>query len=205
MKGVIISLQENGKSTTSDQRGNFAFSGLKPGQYKLNFSYIGYDSKTQTVQVVADQVARLNMELGTEIVELDTFVVRGQAIGQARALNRQRSSLGLSNFVSADAVGRFPDQNVAESLQRLPGLSIEKDQGEGRFVSIRGIDPNLSNVSIDGVILPAPEGESRSVALNVIPNDILETIQVSKVITPDMDADAIGGSINIETKSALSF
>ena len=203
MKGVKIILSGTSRESSSDERGRFSFDGVKAGEYSVIFSYLGYSAVTKTIEVEAGETSIIQIEMGTDLVELDDYVIQDFAVGQARALNRQRTASSLSNFVSADAVGRFPDQNVAESLQRLPGVSIEKDQGEGRFVSIRGIDPNLSNVSIDGVSLPSPESEARSVALDVIPNDVLETIRVTKVITPDMDADAIGGSIDIETKSAF--
>jgi len=135
--------------------------------------------------------------------ELEELLVLGQRSSQASAINQQRVSNRISNVVSADAIGQFPDQNAAESLQRLPGLSIERDQGEGRFVGIRGIDPNLNNVTINGLNIPSPESGVRSVALDVIPSELIQTLEVSKSVTPDMDGDAIGGSVEVTSVSAF--
>jgi TonB-dependent receptor len=106
--------------------------------------------------------------------------------------------------LTRDAIGQFPDQNVAESLRRLPGVNVLNDQGEGRFVSVRGLDPELNATSLNGVRVPAPESDVRSVALDVISSDIIESIEVKKSLTPDMDADTIGASIDIETTSAFA-
>src|SRR3546814_319273 len=131
------------------------------------------------------------------------MLVIGQAANQASALSRQRAADGVENVLTRDAIGQFPDQNVAESLRRLPGVNVLDDQGEGRFVSIRGLDPELNASSVNGVRLPAPESDVRSVALDVISSDIIESIEVKKSLTPDMDADAVGGSIKIKTTSAF--
>src|SRR5699024_3405932 len=94
--------------------------------------------------------------------------------------------------------------NVGESLKRIPGISIQNDQGEARYIQIRGTSPGLSNVSINGEQVASPEGDSRSVTLDMIPSDLLGSIEVTKALTPDMDGDAIGGSVNLATKSAIS-
>ena len=99
-------------------------------------------------------------------------------------------------------IGRFPDPNIAEALQRVPGLSVFRDQGEGRYVLVRGSEPRLTAVSIDGVETPAPDGQFRFVALDVIPSDQFAYMEVNKTLMPDMDADGIGGAINLVTRSA---
>lgn len=137
---------------------------------------------------------------GANSVEI---LVIGQGANQASALSRKRASDVVSDVLTRDAIGQFPDQNVAESLRRLPGVNVLNDQGEGRFVSVRGLDPELVSSSVNGVRLPAPESDVRSVALDVISSDIIESIEVKKSLTPDMDADTIGASIEIETTSAF--
>jgi TonB-dependent receptor len=203
LEGVRVSLLGTGIEDTTSRSGAYSLDGIEPGSYEVRFDYVGANPLVRSVQLSSGEVEILNIGIDGEVVELDEFVITATDLGTARAINAQRAADSLTTIVASDAIGQFPDQNVAESLQRLPGLSIEKDQGEGRFVSIRGIDPDLSNVSIDGAVLAAPEGESRAVALDVIPNEVVEFLEVTKVITPDMDADAIGGTINIRTKSAF--
>ena len=121
--------------------------------------------------------------------------------GQSKAINQQRNSINITNVISADQVGRFPDQNVGDALKRIPGINVEYDQGEARFGHVRGTAPEYNSVTIDGDRIPSAEAETRSVQLDLIPADMVQSIEVSKVVTPDMDADAIGGSINLVTKS----
>lgn len=141
------------------------------------------------------------------VLQLEAFKVEGQRAGQARALNRQRDAASLRNIVTSDSLGRFPDQNAAESLQRVTGVSLERDQGEGRFITIRGLDPDLNNTQLNGIALPAAGGieeGARKVNLDVIASDLIESIEVTKAVTPDMDGDAIGGSVNIVSQTAFS-
>jgi TonB-dependent receptor len=141
------------------------------------------------------------------VVEMEAFKVEGQRAGQARALNRQRDAASFRNIVTSDSLGRFPDQNAAESLQRVTGVSLERDQGEGRFITIRGLDPDLNNTQLNGIALPAAGGieeGARKVNLDVIASDLIESVEVTKAVTPDMDGDAIGGSVNIVSQTAFS-
>ena len=131
------------------------------------------------------------------------ILVIGQAANLSSALSRKKEADGVSDVLTRDAIGQFPDQNVAESLRRLPGINVLNDQGEGRFVSVRGLAPDLVSSSLNGVRLPSPESDVRSVALDVISSDIIESIEVKKTLTPDMDADTIGASVEIETTSAF--
>ena len=133
-----------------------------------------------------------------EIVTIDAPLLEGQA----KALNQQKESLNIQNVVSADQIGRFPDPNAAEATQRIPGITIERDQGEGRYVQVRGTEARLNSMMINGERIPSPEGDIRAVALDVVPADLLESIEVSKALTADMDADSIGGAVNLITKGA---
>jgi TonB-dependent receptor len=136
---------------------------------------------------------------GEDTQTLDKVIVVGQRAMMESAVNMQRNSDTVESVLTKDGVGQFPDQNVAESLRRLPGINILDDQGEGRFVSVRGLDPTLNASSVNGVRLPAPEADTRAVALDVLPSELIQSIQVKKTLTPDMDADTIGASIEIET------
>ncbi len=205
LEGVIVSIQGTQHETISNGAGEYIFRNVAPGDHTLQFIYVGLEAINKKVTVVAGQRAYVNLNVSDEVYDMGEMSITGSLIGQARALNIQKSATTLKNVVASDAFGRFPDQNAAEILSRLPGVSVELDQGEGRYVVIRGIDPDLSNVSVDGVAIPSPESNTRRVALDVIPSDILDTLEVTKSVTPDMDGDTIGGSVNIKTKSAFDY
>lgn len=140
-----------------------------------------------------------------ETVEIEEVLVFGQLPANKSAITKQRDADNNISIIDAKAMGAFPDQNVSEALQRLPGVSIERDQGEGRFVAVRGMNPDYNSVSINGVNVPSPDSGRRAVALDVIPNDLIGSIQVTKTITADKDADSLGGAIEINSISAFDF
>ncbi|WP_300355151.1 TonB-dependent receptor plug domain-containing protein, partial [uncultured Alcanivorax sp.] len=135
--------------------------------------------------------------------ELETVRVIGQAASIDKALASQKAADNIETTVNADAIGQLPDANVSESLQRLPGVSIERDQGEGRFVRVRGLAPDFNAATINGIQTPAPEADKRAVALDVVPADLIESLTVVKSLTPDMDANSLGGTIEVKTLSAF--
>lgn len=129
--------------------------------------------------------------------------VIGQAASIDKSLKEQRRSDSVKSVVSADGVAQLPDENVAEAVQRLPGVSVERDQGEGRFVSVRGLGPDLNAVTINGTLIPSPNADSRAVALDVLPAELVQSLSVVKTLTPDMDANSLGGTIEVESLSAF--
>jgi len=129
--------------------------------------------------------------------------VTGTRLAEAKALQTQKIANNFIDSLYANDVGKLPDQNVAEAVKRLPGLSVANDQGEGRYVIIRGIDPNLVNVTINGQTMPAPEPDGRQVKLDDIPSAMIASVVVTKSLTPDQDANAIGGEVNIRTLTAF--
>lgn len=138
-----------------------------------------------------------------ETAPQDEIIVSGRRAADRAALESKRDSNAQVDEVRADDVGRLPDQNVAETLRRLPGLSVANDQGEGRYLTVRGVSPNLLNVTLNGQTAAAPEPDSRQVKLDDIPSALIGAVTVSKTLTPDMDANAIAGAANIETVSAF--
>ncbi len=131
------------------------------------------------------------------------IVVTGTRAGERKAIEEKRTADNLVEAVFANDVGKLPDQNVAEAVRRLPGLSVANDQGEGRYVIIRGINPDLVNVTLNGMTLPAPEPEGRQVKLDDIPSALISAVVVTKSLTADQDANAIGGSVDVRTLSAF--
>ena len=202
-EGAEIEIVELRRQTTSKKDGSFEFTDVPAGEYSIKVDYLGAKTLTATVTVKHDQRAVIDFEIGGEEALIDNIIVYGQAAGTLSALNRQRSADGLVNVLDADAIGQFPDANVSEALQRVPGVFIERDQGEGRFVGIRGLEPDLNSAQINGLSIAAPERDRRSVALDVIPSELIERLEVTKTITPDKDGDAIGGIIDVKSISAF--
>ncbi len=135
--------------------------------------------------------------------DAESIVVTGDLAAQRKAIADKRNAFNTVETLQANDVGKLPDQNVAEAVKRLPGLSVANDQGEGRYVIIRGIDPNLVNVTLNGQTLPAPEPDGRVVKLDDLPSAMIQSISVSKSVLPNQDANAIGGSVDIKTKNAF--
>jgi len=189
--------------TATNREGRFRVAGLPAGRHTVDVDFIGYAPQRFTVEVTAESGARAEVVLVSTTQTLDRVEVRATRDAQALALNQQRTTTNYTNVVSADLLGRFADANVAEATQRIPGVAIERDQGEGRYVSVRGAPLEFTSVSVDGLPLSAPNATRRAVELDTIPSDVIAALEVTKALTPDMDGDAIAGNINIRTQSAL--
>ncbi|WP_331345878.1 TonB-dependent receptor [Cellvibrio sp. UBA7661] len=203
LQGAKVRIQELNREAVSQRDGRFVFLDVKAGNYTLVTSYIGADNVERKIVVQDQKTTRENFNLIGVSGLVENVIVIGQAAGINKSLNKQRSADNIITAVSADSIGQFPDTNVSESLQRLPGLSIERDQGEGRYVRVRGMSPDFNAVTINGVGVPGPDADRRAVALDVIPSDLLENLTVTKSVTPDMDANSLGGSIDVQSLSAF--
>ncbi|MEL5893527.1 TonB-dependent receptor [Bacteroides sp. GD17] len=201
LPGASIYIEKLHTGVTSDVNGFYTFSNLDPGTYTVKVSYVGYSPVELKITIPAGRTLEKDVVLN-EGLELQEVVVGGAFQGQRRAINSQKNNLGVTNVVSADQVGKFPDSNIGDALKRISGINVQYDQGEARFGQVRGTSADLSSVTINGNRIPSAEGDTRNVQLDLIPADMIQTIEVNKVITPDMDADAIGGSINLVTKNS---
>ena len=190
-------------SAVTDRGGRFRIQGISEGVQHLEVSYIGYYTRKVEIRISGAGTVVEPIALNVNPIALSTMVIEGLRQRQMQALNQQKTAENIKNVVAADLIGRFPDPNTAEAIQRIPGVSVRRDQGEGRLVQVRGTEARLTSVMINGDQLPSPEGEIRSVALDVIPADQIATIELNKALTPDMDADGIGGAINLVTRKAL--
>ncbi len=200
LPGATVLVQSQKTGTVSDVNGFYRLPAIAAGNYEVTVSYIGFKAQTQEISVNAGETKELNFKLQAGI-DIDEVVVNGALQGQSKALNQQKNSMNITNIISSDQVGRFPDQNVGDALKRIPGINVQYDQGEARFGNIRGTSPEYNSVAIDGDRIPSAEAETRSIQLDLIPSDMIQSIEVNKVVTADMDADAIGGSVNLVTKS----
>jgi TonB-dependent receptor len=192
------------QGASADMQGNYTISGVQPGNYQIRASYLGYEEEVLEVTVQANQVTVVDFSLKESATELSGVTVYGQLTrGQARALNEQKNAPNIKNVVSSDQFQLFPDRNAAETVARIPGVSISYDQGEGELVQIRGIGPQYNSLTVNGQRIPAPDPDlGRAVGLDLLNQDLMENIVVTKALTPDMDGDAIGGNINFQMKQA---
>lgn len=201
LPGASVYIEKLRTGVTSDVNGFYTFSNLDPGTYTVKVSYVGYSPVEMKITIPAGHTLEKDVMLN-EGLELQEVVVGGAFQGQRRAINSQKNNLGITNIVSADQVGKFPDSNIGDALKRISGINVQYDQGEARFGQVRGTSADLSSVTINGNRVPSAEGDTRNVQLDLIPADMIQTIEVNKVVTSDMDGDAIGGSINLITKNS---
>jgi len=202
LPGANVFLQGTALGAATNLKGEYLIPAVPAGEYVLIVSYIGYKKVMIPINVTADKITRQDVKLQFEVIEGQAVVVTAQLEGQARAINQQLSANTIVNVVSSDKIQELPDQNAAESLGRLPGISIQRDAGEGTKVVIRGLSPKFNSITVNGERIPSTEAVDRSVDLSMISPDMLAGIEVFKALTPDKDADAIGGTVNFVIRKA---
>lgn len=200
--GANVFIEGTSLGSATDNEGKYTIRRIPPGDYNLKVTYIGYQSKTEKITIVSGRTLEVDVSLSYDLIEGDEVLITAQALGQAAAINQQLSSNTIVNVVSKDRIQELPDQNAAESVGRLPGISIERDAGEGTKVIVRGLAPKFNSITVNGERLPATDAQNRSVDLSMISSDMLEGIEVYKALTPDRDADAVGGTVNFVVKRA---
>ncbi len=202
LPGATVQLQGNGKGTVTNLDGQFILDKISQKKATLLISYISYQPAAIECDFSNQRTLIYTIKLNPSTTKLEQVEVRGQARGQVKAMIEQKKAINIKNVVSSEQIEKFPDVNAAEAMQRIPGITIQREQGEGKYIQLRGTPPELTNFNINGEQIPSPEGEVRYVGMDIISADQIETIEVTKVLTPDMDADGIGGNVNIVTKKA---
>lgn len=203
LPGANIVLEGTNKGTVTNQLGDFVIQGVPSGKYNVVVSYLGYTSLKQEITLQDGQTLEMRFQMMPGTLEGGEVIVFGDRLkGQARALNQQKTNSNITNIVAADQIGRFPDANIGDAIKRIPGITMQNDQGEARNIIIRGMAPELNSVMINGERVPSAEGDNRRVQMDLIPSDMIQTIEVNKSVLPDMDADAIGGAVNLVTRKA---
>ena len=200
--GAQATVEPKGVSVVSDARGQFFINDLDPGSYTVTVTYVGFEPFTQTVNVAAGQAASVDAKLDVESQNLKVLVTAERASGEAEAVNRELTADNIVQVLPSDVLRSLPNANMADALGRLPSVTIERDEGEGKYVQIRGTEPRLANLTIDGVNTPSPESGVRQIKLDAIPADIVASVEINKTLQANMDADGIGGSVNLVTKTA---
>jgi outer membrane receptor protein involved in Fe transport len=204
MVGTTVVLKETGKSQFLQLDGFFIFKNLKAGEYTLEFSFVSYKTKQIKVTVTDDKVAIVDVSMEPYAQELNTVsVADNENSTDKRARTLEKNANQLVNIVSAKSIELSPDITVANVMQRVSGVTIERsNSGEGRYPIIRGMEKRYINTLINGIKIPSPDTKSRFIPLDLFPAELLERLEVSKTLTPSMEGDAIGGTINLVMKDA---
>lgn len=201
LAGARVVLQPTSTRVTSDAQGNFLIPNVKMGSYMLTISYVGFASSTTPVVVTAGHSSTLNIVLTVDSAN-QQVEVRANYTGDAAAINETRTSENILNVMTDTQIQSLPNANVADAIGRLPGVTLQRNEGEGQYVQIRGTEPRLSNTTIDGVIVPGPDPEVRQVDLDTIPAGLVGSVAINKTLSANQDGDAIGGSVDLRIKQA---
>ena len=199
---VVLLGTSQGAATNFD--GEYKIPNITDGNYRVRISYVGYQTKTLELPLKGNKTVELFVQLSTGKIEGKTIEVTAQAQGQLSAINEQLASNKIVNVVSADKMKELPDANIAESIGRLPGISLARNAGEAYAVVIRGLSAKYNEVSIEGIPMSSTNYYDRTVDLSLLSDDLIKGVEVSKTLRPDMDANALGGTVNLTLKSAPS-
>ncbi len=202
LQGARVELQPKGTTVTTNERGEFTFINVPPGAYIVSISYVGFETLSQSVLVASTPVEAVNVQLKVKSQNEEIIVTAPRAHGEAEAINRTRGADNILQVIPAEVITSLPNANIADALGRLPSVTLERDEGEGKYVQIRGTEPRLSNVTIDGINVPSPESGVRQIKLDTVASDLVESVEVNKTLQANQDGDGIGGSVNLKTKTA---
>jgi len=202
LQGARIRLEPGPMLATSDAQGEFAISGVEAGTYSITISYVGLENYSGVLEVKGGNLVRADAVLKVGAQAESVIVTAERAAGEAEAVNRERSADNIVQILPADVIRSLPNANLADALGRLPSVTLERDEGEGKYVQVRGTEPRLTNTTIDGMNVPSPESGVRQIKFDAIPADLVESVEINKTLQANMDADGIGGSVNLVTKTA---
>jgi TonB-dependent receptor len=203
LRGAQIVVQPEAVKVVSDAQGDFLIPNVKTGTYTITVSYVGFADSVSTIVVTVGQSAVLNAVLAVSSSSQQVEVL-GNLIGDAAAINEQRTSENILNVQTDVEIQSLPNANIADALGRMPGVTLQRNEGEGQYVQIRGTEPRLSNTTIDGVVVPGPDPDVRQVDLDTIPADLVGSVAINKTLSANQDGDAIGGSVDLRIKQATS-
>jgi TonB-dependent receptor len=201
--GANVVIENTSLGVAADFNGEFYLRYVPAGKRTIKVSSLGYSAITKEIEIAdGENLTNQVFRLFPHTITGEAVTVTAQARGQDIAINQQLASNTISNIVSADRIKELPDVSAAESIGRLPGISIDRYNGEATGVAIRGLAPKYNTVTVNGVALPATNNQDRSVDLSLVASNLLDGIEVKKANTPDMDADALGGTIDLRLKEA---
>lgn len=202
LNGAQITLDKPALTAFTNEQGRFYINGLTPGSYKLTVSYVGLNSFTRNVTVSSDQTVSLDAHLNVPGERQAVIVTAARASAEAEAINVERAADNLLQVMPTEIITSLPNANLADALGRMPSVTLERDEGEGKYVQVRSTEPRLTNTTVDGVNLPSEEPGVRQIKFDAIPASLVESVQVSKTLQANMEGDGIGGNVNLATRTA---
>lgn len=205
LQGAQIQVLPQKITVASDQEGTFVVPDLTPGAYKVEVSYLGFKPFNTDVNLGAGENKSLDAKMEVASDAQSIIVSAELPRGEAETINRTRMADNILQVLPAEVITSLPNANVADAIARLPSVTLERIEGEGVYIQVRGTEPRLTNVTIDGITVPSPEPTVRQIRLDVIPADLVESVEINKTLQPNIDGDGIGGSVNLKTKTAGEF
>jgi TonB-dependent receptor len=202
LQGARIETQPQVRPVSTNDRGEFTATDVPAGTYTVKVSYVGFAPYTTRITVTGGQTAHIDAKLQVASAADEVEVTADRPRGDAEAINRTLAAENILQVLPADVITSLPNANIADALGRMPSVSIERDEGEGKYVQIRGTEPRLSNTMVDGVSVPSPESGVRQIKLDTIASDLVDSVEINKTLQANIDADGIGGSVNLVTKTA---
>lgn len=202
LQGAEIELQPGTIVAKTGEQGTYFIYDVTPGQYTITVTYVGFALFTKAITVAAGQTVTVDAAMEVASQRDEVLVTTPRATAEAEAINIQRTADNILQVLPAEVIRSLPNANMADALGRLPSVTLERDEGEGKYVQVRGTEPRLTNTAIDGVNVPSQEPGVRQIKFDAIPADIVESVQISKTLQANMPGDGIGGSINLITKTA---
>ena len=204
IQGARVVISPGNAVTTTNASGEFTIGDLAPGIYTITITSQGFTPLTQSVSVTAgpSQIVNPVLQVGSANEQVIVIAGNGPTQTMSQAVNEEITSANILNVMPETEIIALPNANIADAVGRMPGVTLQRDEGEGVYVQVRGLDPRLTNVTIDGVTVPAPEVAIRQVDLATIPDDMVQSIELNKTLSANQDADGIGGSVNLVTKTA---
>ncbi|MGC2768734.1 MAG: TonB-dependent receptor [Candidatus Acidiferrum sp.] len=202
LQGATIELQPTAITAVSNQQGSYFVNNLAPGTYTVTVTYVGFSLFTKTFDITAGQTTTLDVKMEVSSQKDQVIVTAQAASGEAEDVNREKTADNILQVMSSEVIMSLPNANIADAVGRLPGVSLERDEGEGKYIQVRSLEPRLTNATIDGVNVPSPEPGVREIKFDAMPADLVQSVEVNKTLQANMDGDGIGGSVNIVTKTA---
>ncbi len=202
LQGAQIAIQDPSLTASTNEQGRFYINDLAPGTYNLTITYLGLAPLKRQASVTAGQTVEVDGHLQIPSDREDVVVNAARVSAEAEALNIERASDNLEQVMPNEIITSLPNANLADALGRMPSVTLERDEGEGKYVQVRSTEPRLTNTTVDGVNVPSEEPGVRQIKFDAIPASLVDSVEVSKTLQANMEGDGIGGSVNLVTKTA---